>query len=144
CILLIAFFICTNVFAQVTISGKVSDQNGPLPGVSIKLKGTNINTISNKSGDYSITARSGQETLVFVSIGYKSLEIPANGQSNINAVLEEEISSLNEVVVVGYGTQKKVNLTGAVSSIDGGELVKRPVNRASMALQGMAPGVTVT
>jgi TonB-linked SusC/RagA family outer membrane protein len=128
----------------IKINGTVTDEKGELPGVSVKLKGSNIGTITDVKGSYSLTLSDGSGTLVFTSIGYVTQEIAIDGRTTINVQLKAESKGLNEVVVVGYGTQKKVNLTGAVSSVSGDDLKVRPVGQTSASLQGMMPGVTVT
>ena len=129
-----------------TITGQVTDLSNEetLPGVNILVKGTTIGTVSDVEGNYRLTAPEDAETLVFSSVGYTSEEVAINGQSTINLELSPDIQSLQEIVVVGYGEQKKENLTGAVSTIDAQEINKRPVLSADQALQGIAPGVTVT
>ncbi|MGV3502807.1 MAG: SusC/RagA family TonB-linked outer membrane protein [Adhaeribacter sp.] len=127
------------------VSGKVTSRNGePLPGVTVLLKGSTIGTTTGVDGSYRLTVPDGGGTLIFSFIGYVTREVavPASGQLPIT--LEEDAKALEEVVVVGFGTQKKVNLTGAVSSISSETLTSRPVGQTSAALQGIAPGVTVT
>ncbi|MEK6481670.1 TonB-dependent receptor [Catalinimonas sp. 4WD22] len=130
----------------LTVQGVVSDQGSgqPLPGVNVIIKGSSTGTVTDVEGAYSLNVPNDSDTLLFSSIGYISREIGVNGRSTINVVLEEDVRSLEEVVVVGYGTEKKVNVTGSVSSIDGSELEEIPVGQTTMALQGVAPGVTVT
>ena len=147
--LLLLLLIHAAGFAQttgnLTIRGKVTDESGggPVPGASIRVKGTSTGTSSDADGNYTITAKSG-DFLVYSSIGFDAQEISVGKQSVINVVLEGSKQGLEEVVVVGFGTQKKVNLTGAVSSISSKDLTARPVGQASSALQGLAAGVTVT
>ncbi len=125
------------------IKGLVTDAEGnAIPGVGVKVKGATRGAVTDKDGRYSIEAEAG-DVLVFSYVGYVTQEIPAGSQSTINVKLEIEDASLTEVVVVGYGTQKKVNLTGAVSQVTGKDLAARPMGQTSAALQGMAPGVTV-
>ncbi|MBE9602233.1 TonB-dependent receptor [Pedobacter sp. MC2016-24] len=125
------------------IKGLVTDAEGNgIPGVGVKIKGASRGVVTDKDGRYMIEAEAG-DVLVFSYVGYVTREIPAGSQSTVNVKLEIEDASLNEVVVVGYGTQKKVNLTGAVSQVTGKDLVARPMGQTSAALQGMAPGVTV-
>ena len=128
----------------IVVSGVVKDANGlPLPGVTIKVKGTNKGVLTGNNGSYRIEAVDEQAVLVFSFIGYVVQEVPVAGQTQVNVVLIEESSKLNEVVVVGYGTQKKVNLTGSVANVGGEELNKRPVVSAAAMLQGTIPGVQV-
>lgn len=130
---------------QVQVSGKVTDEsNQLLPGVNIIVKGTTNGTTSDSEGNYSISVRDQDAVLVFSFIGYASQEITVGNQSQLNVVLLPDIKSLQEVVVVGYGTQKKINLTGSVSSVTASELENRPITQASQALAGLAAGVTVS
>ena len=129
----------------VTIKGVVTDsQKEPLVGVSIRIKGTTSGTTTNASGSYTLQGVSRNATLVFSFIGMKKLEIPVSGHTEIDVVLEDDAKVTQEVVVVGYGTQKKVNLTGAVSSIDSKSLAARPVQNLGQALQGMIPGLNLS
>lgn len=129
--------------SRADVSGRVTDEtDGPLPGVSVKIKGKSTGTSTDNDGRYRITANSG-DILVFSYMGYTSQEIVFSTQSAINVKLQMANENLGEVVVVGYGTQQKVNLTGAVSQISGKDVAVRPVGQTSAALQGMAPGVTV-
>ena len=127
------------------IVGQVSDLSSgeTLPGVNILIKGTAIGTVTDVEGNYRLTAPDDAETLVFSSVGYTSEEVPISNRSTINLELSPDIQSLQEIVVVGYGEQKRENLTGAVSTIDAQEINKRPLLSADQALQGIAPGVTV-
>ena len=130
--------------APIRISGLVTDGNTStgLPGVTIQVKGTTIGTVTDATGAYSIQAEDNA-TLVFSSIGYQRVEIPINGRTTINVPLAEDTKSLAEVVVVGYGTQRKSDVTGATVTIKGEELVKQPVLTATQALQGKAAGVQI-
>lgn len=128
----------------IEIKGKVTDKNGAgIPGATVLIEGTTTGTATDINGDFSLDAPEGA-VLVFSFIGYQSQKITLGNQSTVNVTLQEDLSSLDEVVVVGYGTQKKVNLTGAVSTVSSADIVNQPVGQTSMALQGIAPGVTVT
>jgi TonB-linked SusC/RagA family outer membrane protein len=129
----------------ITIKGKITEQNGggAVPGASIKIKGSANGTSTDVNGNYTIAVKSG-DVLVFSSIGYEEQEVPVVKQTTVNISFTSSTQGLDEVVVVGFGTQKKVNLTGAVSSISSKDLTARPVGQASSALQGLATGVTVT
>ncbi|WP_312696601.1 SusC/RagA family TonB-linked outer membrane protein, partial [Sphingobacterium mizutaii] len=130
---------------QKNISGKVTNEDGnPLEGVTISIKG-HLNALSQTSstGEYQVEANTG-DVLVFASMGYANAERTVSEQGTINVILTADLTNLDEVVVVGYGTQKKVNLTGAVSTINSEQLERRPIVSTSSALQGLAPGVTVT
>ncbi len=128
----------------VTIKGKVTDKtNAPLVGVSIIIQGTSTGTTTDYNGNYSITVKTGQ-TLVFSFVGYKKKAIIVRNQTVVNIVMEESTSSLNEVVVVGYGTQKKIDLTGSVSSVSGKDLIKSVTSASvSNSIAGQLPGVIV-
>lgn len=129
---------------DVTITGTVVNQNGePIPGATVSIPGTGIGTATDLAGEYTISVPEGS-TLVFSFIGYVTQQIVVVGQSKINIQLEEDISSLDEVVVVGYGTQKKSSVTSAISSVSGRELTKAPVANISNSLAGRLPGVIST
>ncbi|GAB3326562.1 TonB-dependent receptor [Larkinella ripae] len=131
--------------ADISISGTVTDETGSgLPGVSVVLKGTTRGTTTDGKGFYQLTIPDENAVLVFSFVGYLSQEVTAGKRTAVDVKLENDTKSLSEVVVVGYGTQKKVNLTGAVSSISSEDIVRRPVGQTSAALQGLMPGVTVT
>jgi TonB-linked SusC/RagA family outer membrane protein len=128
---------------KLEVSGTVTDEmNEPLPGVNVKIKGSSMATSTDVNGRYRITANSG-DVIVFSFLGYAHQEIPVGSQSTLNIKLKVVNENLGEVVVVGYGTQKKINLTGAVSQVSGKDLAVRPMGQTSAALQGMAAGVTV-
>ena len=129
----------TRQAVEKTISGIVTDEstNEPLPGVNILAKGTSTGTVTDVEGNYRLTVGDEVTALVFSSIGYETVEEIISGRNAINMALAPDIQSLSEVVVVGYGTQKKLNLTGAVSAIQSEDLQNRPITSASQALQGM-------
>lgn len=125
------------------ISGNITSDTGePLIGVSVILKNTTIGTTSDQNGSYSINVPDGRGVLVFSSVGFVSQEIPITG-SILNVTLIEDSKLMDELVVVGYGTQKKVNLTGAVSSVSMRELESKPVVNVVEALQGTTPGLII-
>lgn len=130
---------------QKTITGRVTsaDDGTALPGVSIKIKGTSLGSSTDVNGRYSISASTGQ-ILVFSFIGAATQEKVVRTESVINVLLGADVKSLNEVVVVGYGTQKRANLTGAVSTVDTEVLQSRPVVDVGRALQGTTPGLSIT
>lgn len=141
---MVAVMLCASLdgWAQSTVSGQVTIASGEsLPGVNVLLKGSNKGTITDADGNYSIDA--GEGTLVFSFIGYKMQEVDINGRTTINVVLEDDISLLEEVVVVGYGTQKRKDITTAVVTIDESAIEDRPMVSAAEALQGKAAGVQV-
>lgn len=130
---------------EQTISGKVTDeQNAALPGVNVLVKDTSIGTVTDIEGNYRINVPNDDAILVFSSIGYTTHEVTVNGRSEINVVLAEDVQSLQEVVVVGYGTQKKVNLTGAVDQITSEVFDNRPLTNLSQGLQGVVPNLNLT
>lgn len=127
-----------------TVKGKVTDDKGnPVADASVVLKGSNLGTTTGKAGAFSLTLPGENGTLVITSIGYTSQEVEVAGRSTVEVRLQTDAASLSNVVVVGFGTQKKVNLSGAVSVIGSKELADRPVGQLSASLQGLAPGVTV-
>lgn len=129
--------------STITVTGKIVLQDGtPASGVSVTVKGGGAATASDTDGNYRISA-SPNGILVFTQLGATTQEIAIGNRSVIDITLEEDVSALDEVVVVGYGTQKKVNLSGSVAQIDGEALTSRPVANVTGALQGVAPGVTV-
>lgn len=129
-------------WAQSLIRGTVTDSNGqPLAGATIALKGTITGTTTDVNGSFSLNLPSGNETLVFAFIGYETREVSSTGQSFLNVVLNERTEGIDEVVVVGYGAQRRGSITGAVSQVGGEELLKRPVGNISNMLGGLVPGV---
>lgn len=129
---------------EVTITGKVvSDTGEELVGVSVFVKGTTIGTITDVSGDYSLNAPDENGTLVFSFIGYVTQEVAIENQTTINVTLATDVTALEEIVVVGYGTQKKSVVTGAISSVKAKDLETMPVNNISQALQGRTAGLTI-
>lgn len=148
--LLACLFLCSAAgYAQnsMKVSGTVVDDNNePLVGVSIVVKGAgDVGAITDENGKYGITVPATGKVLQFSYIGYVTQEIPINSRTEINVSLQEDTKSLSELVVVGYGTQKKASLTSAISQIRGEEAFKdRGINNVSVALQGEVPGLVVT
>jgi len=136
--------LCLSVFSQMKIMGIVKDSKGsPVSALSIKVKDGTAGTATNAAGEYSFNVPANS-VLVFSNVGYLSQEINVNNKQRIDVIMEQSATSLNEVMVVGYGTQKKTSLTSAVADIKGEDLNKRAVANVQQALQGLAPGVTVT
>ncbi len=130
---------------QSRISGTVTDNEGqPLPGVTVLIKGTTTGTISDFEGKYVLADVPAEAVLVFSFVGMKTQEIVPGNQTTIDVKLLEDAIGLEEVVAIGYGTQKKVNLTGAISNITAKELDARPITNMSGALSGLATGVYVS
>lgn len=126
------------------IKGKVSGADGPVPGASVQVVGTSRYAITDAEGNFSIEAEIGS-VLRITSMGYKSQDVKVSSSTIISVSLEEDNKALNEVVVVGYGTQKKGNLTGAVASVNTAEtLQSRPIADVGRAIQGSTPGLTIT
>jgi TonB-linked SusC/RagA family outer membrane protein len=130
---------------QLTVKGVVTDNEGrPLSGVSVAVKGSSQGTTTAINGSYTITVASAASTLVFSYVGFADEEVLIGKRRTINIDFKPGASTLNDVVVVGYGTQKKADLTGAVSVVDKKVLENRPVTNSLSALQGAAPGLIVT
>jgi TonB-linked SusC/RagA family outer membrane protein len=131
-------------FAQAPITGKVTDEKGfPISGTNITVKGTTIGTSSDINGDYSLSINVRNAVLVFSGIGFVKQEITVNNRRVINAILIADDKLLNEVVVVGYGTQRRRDITGSVASVKGDEFKDQPITNPISALQGRIAGVNV-
>jgi TonB-linked SusC/RagA family outer membrane protein len=127
-----------------TISGTVSSTDGSiLPGVSVLVKGTTLGTVTDQEGKYSISVPSDATTLVFSFIGYVTSEVNINGRTTVDASLSDDIKQLSEVVVVGYGTQLKQELTGNIAKVSSADLTNVPVATLESAIQGRASGVYI-
>jgi len=128
----------------ITVSGTVTDNQGQsIPGVSIKVKGTTQGVVGNVDGKYTVTVADQNAILVFSYLNYTTKEVVVGTQRIINVSLTESTELLNEVVVVGYGTQKKVNLSGALNTVSTKSITNRPVTSLTNALQGAVPGMAV-
>ena len=142
--LFIILLMCTlDCLAQEVIKGFVKDGNDePLPGVSVAVKGaTNVGTITNVDGKYSINAHKN-DVLVFSYIGMVSQEVKVGNKTNINITLKEDVSSLDEIVVVGYGTQKRGSLTAAISTVSDKEILKAPTMGISNIIGARVAGIS--
>ncbi|HQH40568.1 MAG TPA: TonB-dependent receptor [Bacteroidales bacterium] len=139
------FLLCYPVFAQQTVTGKVTDANNgePLTGATVLIKGTTIGTVTDLDGSYQIKTSTPDDVLVFSFVGYLSQEIKVADQTVINVALKEENIQLDELVVIGYGTVKKKDLTGSVAVVSAGDITKSPLPTFTQALQGKAAGVYV-
>jgi hypothetical protein len=134
-----------SVFAQQkTITGNVKDEDGfTLPGVSVIIKGTTSGTVTGSDGNYSLSNVSPNATLVFSFVGMKTEEVPVRNQTTIDITMEMESIGLEEVVAIGYGTQKKANLTGAVGVATSERLENRPITSVGHGLQGVIPNLNI-
>ncbi len=129
---------------EVSVSGKVTDPQGKaLPGVNIVLKNSNVGTTSAADGSYRLTVPGPSAVLVFSSIGYQKLEVPVGSRTTLNVSLEPDVVALNEVVVTGYSTQARRDITGAVASVDVKDLTVVPATNFAQQLQGRVAGVQV-
>ena len=143
--LLLVFVIGTCANAQTTqISGRVTanQSDTAVAGASIKVKGTNIGAAAGDNGNFIINAKPNA-TLIITAIGYVTQEVAVNNQTSINIHLATDVSTLQQLVVVGYGTQKRKDVTGAIASVSAATIAKVPVTTLDQAIQGRAPGVQV-
>ena len=132
---------------QFNITGTVIDKklNEPIIGATVQVKGTNNGTVTNLDGEFALKNVAKGSVLNVSYIGYVTQSISLNGaQTSFRIELSEDSKTLDEVVVVGFGTQKKVNLTGAVASVDTKALASRPVSQVGQALQGVVPGLNLS
>ncbi|OIN59255.1 SusC/RagA family TonB-linked outer membrane protein [Arsenicibacter rosenii] len=132
--------------ADITVQGKVTDgeKNSGLPGVSVVLKGTTKGTTTDADGNFKLVVPGANAVLVFSFVGYESREVTVGNQTSLTISLKTDAKALNEVVVVGYGTQKKVNLTGAVDQVTSEVLENRSLPNLSQGLQGVIPNLNLT
>src|SRR5690606_7281926 len=114
-----------------------------VPGVNILIKGTTTGTVTDVDGNYQLNVPNESDVLVFSSIGYVSQEIAVSGRTIIDVIMEEDLQGLDEVVVVGYGTRSRMNLTCSIASVNTEALEKRTVPKSSLALQGQMSGISV-
>ena len=130
---------------QITVNGTVTDKEGePLPGVNITMKGTSTGIATDENGRYSIKVANRDDILVFSYIGFMTTELRVGSNTELNVVLEEDAMIVDEVIVVGYGTQKKSNLTGAISVTDSKVLENRPITNLGQGLQGVISNLNIT
>ena len=146
-LIMLAALFSGDLYAQdFTVSGTVTDfaTGEALPGVNVVLKGTTTGTVTDVNGQYQLSVPDADATLIFSSVGFTSDEIPLQNRSVVDVSLMQDIQSLSEVIVVGYGVQRKSDVTGAVSSVSADEINQYPNIGATQALQGRAAGVTIT
>jgi TonB-dependent SusC/RagA subfamily outer membrane receptor len=139
----VLLLMCSSAFAQTqTIKGTVTDATGPLPGVSVIIKGTTTGIVTDVNGKYTLNVAPGQ-TLLFSFLGYTNQEVVVNAQETVNIKLTQNASTLNEVVVVGYGTQKKVTVTGSVASVNASDIVTTKNENVLNSLTGKVAGLRI-
>ena len=142
-VIFLLFMLPIGMYAQkITVKGTVTAAYGPVIGATVKVKGAQGGTITDYDGNYTIDAQANA-TLVFSYVGYESKEVKVNGKSQINVMLSEDETLLNEVVVVGYGTMRKSDLTGAVTQVDNKAIEKSVTTSIDQVLQGRAAGVQI-
>ncbi|WP_083257223.1 SusC/RagA family TonB-linked outer membrane protein [Arcticibacter eurypsychrophilus] len=141
---LLFLFCSSSAFAQVAVTGTVTANTEPLIGVGVHIKGTTISSMTDKNGKYSLTVPNpASSVLVFTYIGFITRELPLKNRPVLNVNLVETATNLNEVVVVGYGSQRKKDLTGAISIVKTGDIQKRQATTVAESLQGLATGIRV-
>ena len=146
--LLVAFIFllagAASAYAQPTVRGKVTDTDGqPLPGVAVMVSGTSNGTMTDESGNYSLSGLKKGDVILFTSLGMGDQTFTCNGNlSKLDVTMSEDVTFLEETIVVGYGTQKKSSLTSAVSAMKGDELLKAPSTNVSQLLAGRLTGVS--
>ena len=143
-IFILSFLLTGHIFAQkLVVSGKITSGTEPLVGASVVEKGTQNGSISDVDGNYELSVSSRNATLVISFVGYKTQEIAVAGKKDLSIALESA-DELSELIVVGYGTQKKAVVTGAIAKVKASDLENMPVQRIEQSLQGRASGVLVT
>src|SRR5690606_13378583 len=144
-LMFVAFVYAAPALGQQRVKGRVTDTGGsPLPGISVNIQGKNFTTVTDQQGAFIVDNVTEADVLLFTAVGFEPQEVAIKNRETLLVKMSESSKDLEEVVIVGYGTIKKINLTGSVSVIDGEDLASRQVASASAALQGLAPGVTVT
>lgn len=135
----------SNIEQQKSVSGKVTDSSGsPLPGVSVVIKGSRTGTITDSNGKFSLSNLPDNATLQFSFVGMKTEDIPVDGKTTINLTMQDETIGIEEVVAIGYGTVRKSDMTGSISTISADKIIQGPATSVSRALQGKSAGVRVT
>ena len=144
-LMFLLFLAGTGYGQNLTVQGRITDtRTGDfLVGVNIVVQGTVTGTISDVNGNYSINVTSANSTIVFSYIGYTILSVPVNGKMTLNVSLTQEAKKLDEIVVIGYGTQKKSDLTGSITVVKTEEVTKAASNDVTKALQGKVAGLSV-
>ncbi|HXB43291.1 MAG TPA: SusC/RagA family TonB-linked outer membrane protein [Puia sp.] len=146
CNLLLALFLTLNLSAQQTVTGKIISKadNQPVVGATVKVDGVNSATQTKPDGSFTVTSRKTIATLIISAVGFETVRVPVNGASELSTIsLVVNVSSLNDIVVTGYTTQKKKDITGSVAIVDIADAKKIPATSSEQLLQGQASGVTV-
>lgn len=142
--LTVLFFSSFSLFAQINVTGTITDDtDAPIPGANVTIKGTMLGVVSDVNGVYSISVPNVNSVIVFSFVGFATQEMVVGNQTRINMVLKEDTREIEEVVVVGYGTQRKQDITGSVATIDPDRLKERPVMNFAEALAGQMAGVHI-
>ncbi len=142
---LAAALISVITFGQSTLTGKVTNEKGEgLPSVTITAKGTSSNSITDESGNFNIKVPADVRSIIVSSVGFSDQEIPINGKTSLNVVLQENVQSLNDVVVVGYGTARRKDVTGAVANISSKDFSSGVINNPMQQIQGKVAGLVIT
>ena len=129
---------------QQNITGTVSDESGPIPGVSVQVKGSTKGTVTDFDGNYSLSAKDANATLIFSYIGYKTQEVLAGGKAVVNVTMLPDVASLDEVVIVGYTSKKRGELTGSVSTLKAEEIENTSNREVAKSLSGRVTGLIVS
>jgi len=144
-LILFGFAISLTFAQESTVTGSVSsDAEGPIPGVNIVIQGTTTGAVTDVDGNFTITVSGPDAVLVFTSIGYAAQNVTVGNQTSINVTLVEDVLALDEIVVIGYGTQKKKELTSAISNVKAEEFNKGQINNAAQLIQGKVAGLSIT
>ncbi|HPH47389.1 MAG TPA: carboxypeptidase-like regulatory domain-containing protein [Chryseolinea sp.] len=148
-LLTVVWLVCISIpgFGQdKVVSGKVTsvEDGMEVPGVNVLVKGTTIGTSTSATGTYTLSIPDGKTTLVFSFIGYKTIEVEIGSRTVVDVSLDSDATQLSEVIVVGYGTQIKQDLTGNIAKVSGDVIQNTPVTSFEQAIQGRAPGVLIT
>lgn len=140
------FFSISAIAQNTTITGSVTDamDDSPIPGVNVIVQGTSIGSVTDIDGEYTIDVPEGNDVLTFSYVGYQKQNIEIGNRSTIDVALQQDVEELSEIVVVGYGTQQRTDVTGSISSVSGEEINKQPITTIEQGLQGRAAGVNIT
>lgn len=134
----------TQALAQTrTVTGTVTSEDGPMPGVSVLVVGSNKGTSTDSDGKFTLELAAGETSLTFSFIGYKTTSVDVGSQSVVNVTMEADAQSLDEVIIVGYGVQREKDLTSAIATVKSDEIVKTPASQPLQSLQGKIPGVQI-